>query len=153
MRGIHAQNFQHVGEITQLFQSAFDRRIIGVAFDVCIELGGGEGTADHIAFQLGHVDAVGREAAHRLVQRCGNVADFEDECRHHPWAASRHVDVGSHQQKTGGVMVQILDPVRQYVQSVNFRRDSTCQHAVGAWGAGSQFFRSTCAVRRSVTPV
>ena len=36
---------------------------------------------DHVALQLGHVDAVGGEAAERLVERGRQVADVEDERR------------------------------------------------------------------------
>jgi len=38
-----------------------------------VKLRGEEIAVDHVAFQLGHVDAVGRKAAHCLVQRGGQI--------------------------------------------------------------------------------
>ena len=59
------------------------RRVLGMAVDVGEELRRGELALDHVALQLGHVDAVGREAAERLVERGGHVAHAEDKGRHH----------------------------------------------------------------------
>jgi hypothetical protein len=50
-----------------------------MALDFGIELRRVERAADLIALQLGHVDAVGRKASHRLVERSRHVADAEDE--------------------------------------------------------------------------
>ena len=49
-------------------------RSSGMALDIGVELGRGERAADHVAFELGHVDAVGGEAAQRLVERRRHVA-------------------------------------------------------------------------------
>ena len=53
-----------------------------MAFDMGVKQRRREG-AELVALQLGHVDAVGGEAAHRLVERGRHVADAEDEGRHH----------------------------------------------------------------------
>ncbi len=47
-----------------------------MAVDFGQELGGGEAAVDHVAFQLGHVDAVGGEAAEGFVEGGGDVAGF-----------------------------------------------------------------------------
>ena len=56
------------GEKTQFIQSSLQGRIIGMTLDLGVELGGGECAPNLIALKLGHVHAVGGEAAHRLVQ-------------------------------------------------------------------------------------
>jgi len=68
MGRVDTQNAQVLGEELQLLQRQLERPLVGVAFDVGVELGLGEAPADHVALQLGHVDAVGGEAAQRLVQ-------------------------------------------------------------------------------------
>ena len=88
--------------------------VFGVAFDVAQELGGGELAVDHVAFQLGHVDAVGREAAQRLVQRGGDVADAEDEGGHQ--VRRGRVDLGRlrrHDVEAGGVVGGVFDVARR----------------------------------------
>src|SRR5580700_6399192 len=71
MRGIDAENSQclRLRDEFKLFERQFDRAILRMALHVGIELGGGKTAADHVAFELGHIDAVGGEAAQRLVQR------------------------------------------------------------------------------------
>src|SRR3546814_2946109 len=53
----------------QFLQRAVHRRITGLTFDVGIKFRGREAGSALITFQLGHVDAVRRKAAHRLVKR------------------------------------------------------------------------------------
>ena len=57
------------------------RPVVGMAVDIGQELRRGELAVDHVALELGHVDAVGGEAAQRLVERGRHVADAEDEGR------------------------------------------------------------------------
>ncbi len=78
-RGVDAEDAQVVGEEGEFLQRELQRAVVGVAFDVGVELGGGEGAVELVALQLGHVDAVGGEAAHRLVERGRHVAHAEDE--------------------------------------------------------------------------
>src|SRR5271166_5337894 len=83
--GIDAQNLQRLRlrDEGELLKRQFERPVFWVALHIGIELGGGEIAVDHVAFQLGHVDAVGGEAAERLVERGRYVAHLEDESRHH----------------------------------------------------------------------
>src|SRR4029077_9363189 len=79
--GINAKNFQRFwlrDEFT-LLQRQFERALLRVTLDISIKLRGGKAAIDHLAFQLGHVDAVGGEAAERLIQRRWNVAHLEYE--------------------------------------------------------------------------
>ena len=60
-----------------------------MALDIGIELGRGERALEHVALELGHVDAVGGEAAQRLVERGRDVAHLEHEGREHRPVAAR----------------------------------------------------------------
>src|ERR1700723_959690 len=66
----------------QLFEREFERAVPRMTLHVGIELRGGEAAANHVAFQLGHVDAVGGKAAQRLVQRGRDIAHLENKSRH-----------------------------------------------------------------------
>jgi hypothetical protein len=68
MRGIDAENSQclRLRDEFKLFERQFERAILGMTLHVGIELGGGKTAADHVAFELGHVDAVGGKAAERF---------------------------------------------------------------------------------------
>src|SRR3546814_13833910 len=61
----------------QFLQRAVHRRITGLTFDVGIKFRGREAGSALITFQLGHVDAVRRKAAHRLVKRGGYILNFK----------------------------------------------------------------------------
>src|SRR5260221_1772237 len=50
-----------------------------MTLDIRIELRGEEVALDHVAFELCHVDAVGRKAAERLVECGGHVAHPKQE--------------------------------------------------------------------------
>ena len=102
---------RHVGrEIGQLLHREAHVFVVGVALDVGVELGRGKAAVHHVAFELGHVDAVGGETAHRLVKRGRDVADLEDEGGHHPGtAAPRQVGFARHHEETGGVVRPVLD--------------------------------------------
>ena len=90
-----------------------------MALDVGVELGREEGAAQLVALQLGHVDAVGREPAERLVQRGRDVADPVDEARDDRAGADRrHVRLARQHQEPGGVVVLVLDVLGQDVQPV-----------------------------------
>ena len=66
----------------QFLQCAVDGWVARCAFDIGEEFGCGKACAVLIAFQLGHVDAVGREAAHRLVQSGGDVLHLKNQRGH-----------------------------------------------------------------------
>src|SRR6516164_8668890 len=63
----------------QLFQRQFERALFRMALDIDVKLRRREAAIDHIAFQLGHVNAVGGEPAEGLVQRRRNVAHLKDK--------------------------------------------------------------------------
>src|SRR6266545_3862535 len=69
MRRIDAEDLQLLGEEGELLERQRERALVGVAFDVRIELRREEIAFDHVALELGHVDAVRREAAESLVER------------------------------------------------------------------------------------
>ena len=92
-----------------------------MALDVGKELGGVEARADQIAFQLGHVDAVGGETAQRLEKGGGHVAHAEDEGGdQQPRLRVRHDGIGGHDQEARGVVFGILDIGLERDQPVQF---------------------------------
>ena len=70
-------------EELQFLQGAGEIAVFGMALDIDQELGRGEIAVDHVAFELGHVDAIGGEAAERLVERRRHVFHAEDEGGQH----------------------------------------------------------------------
>src|SRR5215469_769613 len=70
MRRVDTQYRQFLGEEGKLFQRKHERSIVRMALNVRVELRGEEVAADHIAFELRHIHAVGRKAAERFV-KCG----------------------------------------------------------------------------------
>src|ERR1700751_2801817 len=79
MAGIDAEDAHLAREEAQLLKGKAQRPVLGMALDIGVELRRGEVPADHVALELGHVDAVGGEAAERLVERGRHVAHVEDE--------------------------------------------------------------------------
>src|SRR5713226_6294541 len=79
MRRIDPEDLELLGEERQLLERERERAVVRMAFDVGIELRGEEIALDHIALELGHVDAVGGETAERLVERGRHVAHPEQE--------------------------------------------------------------------------
>src|SRR3981189_80049 len=73
MPGIDPDDPEFAREELQLLQRKRQIPVLGMAIDVGIELRGEEIAVDHVAFKLGHVDAVGGKAAHRLLERSGWV--------------------------------------------------------------------------------
>src|SRR3546814_5629675 len=63
-----------------------------MALDVRVELGDGEAAVDDVAFQLGDVDAIGGEAAERLVERRRHRAHAEHEGGDDRPVADRRID-------------------------------------------------------------
>src|SRR3546814_6012230 len=73
MRLVDAEDLEFGREELQLLKRQADIARGGMALNVGIELSGLETTLKLIAFELRHVDAVGGEAAHGLVERSGYV--------------------------------------------------------------------------------
>ena len=75
MRWINTEHRQFLGEEGKLLEREDQRAIVGMPLDVGVKLRRKEVAADHVAFELRHVDAVGGKAAKRLVEprpeRCG----------------------------------------------------------------------------------
>src|SRR5579871_3928127 len=81
VRGIDADDAELAREEFQLLQRKGETTVVRMAVDIGIELRGEEIAVDHVALELGHVDAIGGKAAQRLVERSGQVAHPEDEAR------------------------------------------------------------------------
>ena len=79
MGRVRAQDPDLVGEELQLLEGERQPAVGGVAVDVGVELRGREVPVEHVALELGHVDAVRREAAEGLVERRRHVAHAEHE--------------------------------------------------------------------------
>ena len=138
MRGIDADDAQFLREEFQFFQREGKIPVVRVAIDVGVELRRKEISLDHVAFQLGHVDAVGRKPAHRLVERGGKVADAEDKRRHQRTCILRRPFFLMRQDhEARGVVGFVLDVLRQNIQSVNVSRQTRRDRRaafVGAFG-------------------
>src|SRR5262249_37843258 len=65
--GIDAEDLDLARKEGELLERQRQWPIFGMRFDIGVELGGRESAADHVAFELGHVDPVGGEPAHGLV--------------------------------------------------------------------------------------
>ena len=82
----------------------------------------GEARALLIAFELGHVDAVGGEPAKRLVERRGHVLHLEHERRHRDITDQRlriETQLREHHEPRG-VVGGILDVGRDNIEPVEF---------------------------------
>ena len=79
VRGVDTKNTDLAAEETKFLHRQTDRCVIRMAVDIRIEHCRREGAADHIGFELGHVDAVRRKTAERLIQSCGDIADAENK--------------------------------------------------------------------------
>ena len=94
-----------------------------MAVDLGIELRRGELAFEHVALELGHVDAVGGEAAQRLVERRRQVADAEHEGRHDRLRSGRRpLRRLGQDDEAGGVVRLVLDVLGQDLQAVDVGR-------------------------------
>src|SRR5689334_24981976 len=71
-----------LGEEVELLERQLQAALLGMALDLGVELRLLEMRAAEIAFQLDDVDAVGGEAAQRLVERRRHALHAEQERRH-----------------------------------------------------------------------
>ena len=68
-----------------------------MAFNVSVKLRRCEVPIHHVAFQLGHIDPIGRKTTHRLVKCRWQVAHAKDEAGQHARiAALRKITVARH---------------------------------------------------------
>src|SRR5215203_122288 len=132
MRGIDAKDRQLLGEERKLLECENEPAVVGMALDVRVELRGEEIALDHVAFELGHVDAVGGKAAHRLVEGSRHVLHPEHEggddltC-----VARRPLLLARQHDETRGVVRLVLDILRQDIEAVNFGGKPGCDRPGG----------------------
>src|SRR5262249_9012169 len=81
VRRIDAEDFHFPGVERKLLEGEYELAILRVTFDIGVELRGEEVSFDHVAFKLGHIDAVGGETPERLVERGRYVAHAKHERR------------------------------------------------------------------------
>src|ERR1019366_8716138 len=121
MRRIDAEDLQFLAEECEFLQGAGERRLVGVRLDIGQELGRGEFSFDHIAFELGHIDAVGGETAERLVKRRRNVADPENKARHdYSTGGLRPLRDFRKHDEARRVVRFVLDIGREHVELMDF---------------------------------
>src|SRR4029078_3156101 len=111
----------------ELFERKNETPVLGMPFNVCIELGGEKVAFDHVAFELRHVDAVCRKSAERLVQGCGHIAYAEQERRDHrtlflprPFGFAREHD------ESRRVVVLILDVLSADIEPIDLGGKARC---------------------------
>ena len=84
--------------------------MVWVAFNVSIKHRCTERAFKLIAFELGHVDAIGRKTAQCFVKRRRNIAHFKNEAGHYRTVIGARIHrLASHFQKARGVVVRVLD--------------------------------------------
>src|ERR1700687_4357158 len=122
MRWVDAKDGQLLGKKGELLEREHQRAVVRVALDVGIELRGEEIAANHVALELGHVDAVGGEAAHRLVERRWHVAYAEHEGRDDLALAGRcpFLLAREHDEARGRIGF-VLDVLAQDVETIDLR--------------------------------
>src|SRR6266540_108075 len=119
VRRVDAEDAELDGEERELLEREGEARVLRVALDVGVELGGEERAAELVALQLRHVHAVGSETAERLVERGRHVANAEHERRDgRAGAADRHAWLARQRQEPGRVVVLVLDVAREDVEPV-----------------------------------
>ena len=125
MRRIDAKYFQFLAKEGQLLQRAGERRLVRMRLDIGQKLGGGELPSDHVAFKLGHVDAIGSKTAERLIERHRHVAHPENKARYDRSGAKLRPlrDFRQHDE-TRRVMRFVLDVGGEHVEAVDVRREA-----------------------------
>src|SRR5476649_999666 len=127
-----AERLELAREELQLLQRKLQAALLGMAFDLGIELGLLEMRAAQIALELHDVDAVGGEAAQRLVERGRHALHPEQEGRHagHGTPVRPRLAAAEHQHARG-VVVGILDVLGQHLQPIDPRRQRGGDGAYG----------------------
>src|SRR5215208_4769311 len=103
-----------------------------MAVDLRVELGCQELALEHVAFELRHVDAVGRETAERLVERGWKIAHPEHEARHGR-AVARGGPARSFGQddEAGGVVRLVLHVLGEDLEAVYLSREARGERGSG----------------------
>src|SRR5215472_3681408 len=114
--------------------------------DIGIELRRRKRAANHIAFELCHIDAVCRKAAERLIERCRDVANAEQEgCN--GWRTARWpLRFARHDQKACRVVLSVFDVLLQGHEAVNLAGKLGSDSRDGWVAARRDFRRGPCSV-------
>src|SRR5438067_8673237 len=121
---INAKNFQRfwLRDEFKLLQRQLKRALLRMTLAISIKLRGGKAAIDHVAFQLGHVDAVGGEAAERLIQRRRNVAHLKYESADDAlFLAPGPFRFARQHNKARGVVLGVGDVLFEDAQPIDFR--------------------------------
>src|ERR1700732_1900536 len=120
---IDPKDFQFLAKERQLLQRARQPRLLRMGLDIGQKLGGGELPVDHVAFELGHIDAIGGETAERLVERRRHVADPENKARDDlSGGGFRPLRGFRKHNETRRVMRFVLDVGGEHIEAMDFRR-------------------------------
>src|SRR5687768_14681285 len=134
---VDAENAHVIGEKLQFLERQPNGTLLGMAFDVGVELGGGELPLNLVGFELDHVHAVGGKAAERLVESGGNIPYTEDEARYDRSILQRGV-VRSRREnnEASGVAVIVLDVRLESFKAVDrpgkARGDGCCRRILSS---------------------
>src|SRR5215831_10604345 len=124
MRGVDAEDLHLAGEEAELVERELYRPVLRMALDVGVELCRRETAAQHVALELGHVDAVGGEAAERLVKRRRHVPYPKHEGRDDQAAVGdRYARALGHDEEARGVVARVLDVFLERDEPVNLARE------------------------------
>ena len=120
-----------------------------MALDFGIELRRREGPADLVAFQLGHVDAIGRKPAHRLVKRRRHVSNAEDKGGDPPLPVTTvgHVGLAAHDHEPRCVVGGVLDVFGKDIETVDLRRQAGGDRCLRRIAKIAHLARGACRVR------
>ena len=114
---IGAEDFHLAGIVVEVLEGQLHMGLIGVPLDIGVELGLGELAVDHEAFQPRHVDAVGGEAAQRLVDGGGHVAHVKDKTGDdRPLGGIGIEGRTGENEEAGGVVFGVLDIGAQHLK-------------------------------------
>src|SRR6516164_11189233 len=124
----------------ELFQRQFERALFRMALDIDVKLRRREAAIDHIAFQLGHIDAVGGEPAKGLVQRRRNVAHLKDKSSDDAlFPAARPFWLARQYDEAGGIVFGVGDVLLENAKAIDFRRQPGRQRRAGDVAGFSDF--------------
>jgi len=119
---IRAEHLQVHREERELLEGQRQGGVLGMPFDVGVELGREERATELITLELGHVDAVRGEAAHRLVERGRHVSYPEHEGRdHRPGVHGEVPGLARQHEEARRVVVLVLDVLEEDLQAVELR--------------------------------
>ena len=95
-----------------------------MSLDIGVELCREEIPLDHVAFEFGHVDAIGGKSAERLVKGRRDVLHAEDKCGDDlALAARRPFLLARKNDEPRRIVRLVFDVFGQDVETVDFRRE------------------------------